>query len=375
MEKMIFTLTEQMKDAIQLLQRTVTVKKISGGVYPEGVLFYKDNLAAISSDLSITYKLTSEETGFVPQLFEKKIIVPIKGLQLILDSAENSEVTLSVEKNILSVKKNNKRGVAQIALTTDEFPEIPKLDVAGKDSIPVKEFLHAIKTTSYAMAKNSSKPLLTGMHMISDGKTLTIYAIDGFRISLWTQPYVSEKFTISIPAKTVDKLTSALSKASGDLTVVRCNGGRQAAFVIGKLVIRTHLLCGDLIDLSTIVKEKKSEVEVEKLPCLSILKTVSMLQEDRKNPVRVSLANDKIVFNYRGANSQYEDECAVSAAEFAESVMIGLNNSYLQETLNACPADTIKVQYDGALSPVLFRSKSEQAEIVQVVVPMRLAAE
>ena len=375
MEKMIFTLTEQMKDAIQLLQRTVTVKKISGGVYPEGVLFYKDNLAAISSDLSITYKLTSEETGFVPQLFEKKIIVPIKGLQLILDSAENSEITLSVEKNILSVKKNSKRGVAQIALTTDEFPEIPKLDVAGKDSIPVKEFLHAIKTTSYAMAKNCSKPLLTGMHMISDGKTLTIYAIDGFRISLWTQPYVSEKFTISIPAKTVDKLTSALSKASGDLTVVRCNGGRQAAFVIGKLVIRTHLLYGDLIDLSTIVKEKKSEVEVEKLPCLSILKTVSMLQEDRKNPVRVSLANDKIVFNYRGANSQYEDECTVSAAESAESVMIGLNNSYLQETLNACPADSLKVQYDGALSPVLFRSKSEQAEIVQVVVPMRLAAE
>ena len=375
MEKMIFTLTEQMKDAIQLLQRTVTVKKVSGGVYPEGVLFYKDNLAAISSDLSITYKLTSEETGFVPQLFEKKIIVPIKGLQLILDSAENSEITLSVEKNILSVKKNNKRGVAQIALTTDEFPEIPKLDVAGKDSIPVKEFLHAIKTTSYAMAKNSSKPLLMGMHMISDGNTLTIYAIDGFRISLWTQPYVSDKFTISIPAKTVDKLTSALSKASGDLTVVRCNGGRQAAFVIGKLVIRTHLLYGDLIDLSTIVKDKKSEVEVEKLPCLSILKTVSMLQEDRKNPVRVNLANDKIVFNYRGANSQYEDECAVSAAESAESVMIGLNNSYLQETLNACPADTIKVQYDGALSPVLFRSKSEQAEIVQVVVPMRLAAE
>lgn len=375
MEKMIFTLTEQMKDAIQLLQRTVTVKKISGGVYPEGVLFYKDNLAAISSDLSITYKLTSEETGFVPQLFEKKVIVPIKGLQLIMDSAENSEITLSVENNILSVKKNSKRGVAQIALTTDEFPEIPKLDVAGKDSIPVKEFLHAIKTTSYAMAKNSSKPLLMGMHMISDGNTLTIYAIDGFRISLWTQPYVSERFTISIPAKTVDKLTSALSKANGDLTVVRCNGGRQAAFVIGKLVIRTHLLYGDLIDLSTIVKEKKSEVEVEKLPCLSILKTVSMLQEDRKNPVRVSLANDKIVFNYRGANSQYEDECAVSAAESAESVMIGLNNSYLQETLNACPADSLKVQYDGALSPVLFRSKSEQAEIVQVVVPMRLAAE
>ena len=146
MEKMIFTLTEQMKDAIQLLQRTVTVKKVSGGVYPEGVLFYKDNLAAISSDLSITYKLTSEETGFVPQLFEKKIIVPIKGLQLILDSAENSEITLSVEKNILSVKKNNKRGVAQIALTNEEFPEIPKLDVAGKDAIPVKEFLRAIKT-------------------------------------------------------------------------------------------------------------------------------------------------------------------------------------------------------------------------------------
>ena len=48
---------------------------------------------------------------------------------------------------------------------------------------------------------------------------------------------------------------------------------------------------------------------------------------------------------------------------------------YLQDTLNACPADSLKVQYDGALSPVLFRSKSEQAEVVQVIVPMRLAAE
>ena len=95
MEKMIFTLTEQMKDALQLLQRTVTVKKGSGGAYPEGVLFYKDNLAAISADLSITYKLTSDETGFVPQLFDERVIVPVKGLQVILDSVENSEITLS----------------------------------------------------------------------------------------------------------------------------------------------------------------------------------------------------------------------------------------------------------------------------------------
>ena len=186
---MIFTLTEQMKDALQLLQRTVTVKKGSGGAYPEGVLFYKDNLAAISADLSITYKLTSDETGFVSQLFDERVIVPVKGLQVILDSVENSEITLSVENNILSVKKNSKRGVAQIALSDKHFPDIPPLDVAGKDAVPVKEFLHAIKTTSYAMSKNESKPLYTGMHMISDGKTLTIFAIDGFRVSLWTQPY------------------------------------------------------------------------------------------------------------------------------------------------------------------------------------------
>ena len=126
MGKMIFTLTEQMKDALQLLQRTVTVKKGAGGVYPEGVLFYKDNLAAISADLSITYKLTSDETGFVPQLFDERVIVPVKGLQVILDSVENSEITLSVENNILSVKKNSKRGVAQIALSDKHFPDITR---------------------------------------------------------------------------------------------------------------------------------------------------------------------------------------------------------------------------------------------------------
>ena len=376
MEKMIFTLTEQMKDAIQLLQRTVTNKKVSGGVYPEGVLFYKDNLAAISADICITYKLTADEIGFTPELFDERVIVPVKGLQVILDTVENSEITLSVEKNILSVKKNSKRGVAQIALTEKSFPDIPALEAVGKDSIPVKVFLRAIKTTSYAMSKNESKILYTGLHMSSDGQSLSLFAIDGFRVSLWTQPYVSERFTMSIPPKTVDKLAAALSKASGNVTVVRCNGGRQAGFVIGKLVIRTNLFSGELMDLKTIMTEKKNEVELEKAPCLSILKTVSMLQEDKlKSPVRVNLANDKIVIRYKGSKTQYEDECAVTAQESAESLMIGLNNSFLQETLNACPSDTLKVQYDGALSPVLFRSKSEQAEIVQAIVPMRLAAE
>ena len=212
--------------------------------------------------------------------------------------------------------------------------------------------------------------------MSSDGQSLSLFAIDGFRVSLWAQPYVSERFTMSIPPKTVDKLAAALSKASGNVTVVRCNGGRQAGFVIGKLVIRTNLFSGELMDLKTIMTEKKNEVELEKAPCLSILKTVSMLQEDKlKSPVRVNLANDKIVIRYKGSKTQYEDECAVTAQESAESVMISLNNSFLQETLNACPSDTLKVQYDGALSPVLFRSKSEQAEIVQAIVPMRLAAE
>ena len=136
MGKMIFTLTEQMKDALQLLQRTVTVKKGAGGVYPEGVLFYKDNLAAISADLSITYKLTSDETGFVPQLFDERVIVPVKGLQVILDSVENSEITLSVENNILSVKKNSKRGVAQIALSDKHFPDIRRADRALRQAFP-----------------------------------------------------------------------------------------------------------------------------------------------------------------------------------------------------------------------------------------------
>lgn len=105
-------------------------------------------------------------------------------------------------------------------------------------------------------------------------------------------------------------------------------------------------------------------VELEKAPCLSILKTVSMLQEDKlKSPVRVNLANDKIVIRYKGSNTQYEDECAVTAQESAESVMIGLNNSFLQETLNACPSDTLKVQYDGALSPVFFVPRANRRRL------------
>ena len=193
MEKMVFTLTEQMKDAIQLLQRTVTVKKGSGGVYPEGVLFYKDNLAAISPDLSITYKLTSDETGFVPQHFEKKVIVPIKGLQLIMDSAENSEITLSVENNILSVKKNSKRGVAQIALTTDEFPEIPNWNLR-----------YDRNNQTYRMLVSICYLVLKGLLQTqSDGTTKLMDFLDEQRMHRLYEKFVLEYYRKEHPELTV----------------------------------------------------------------------------------------------------------------------------------------------------------------------------
>ena len=160
MEKMIFTLTEQMKDALQLLQRTVTVKKGSGGAYPEGVLFYKDNLAAISADLSITYKLTSDETGFVSQLFDERVIVPVKGLQVILDSVENSEITLSVENNILSVKKNSKRGVAQMRSQTSISPIFRRLMWRERTLYPLRSFCTRSRRRATRCPRTSRSPCI-----------------------------------------------------------------------------------------------------------------------------------------------------------------------------------------------------------------------
>ena len=163
MEKMIFTLTEQMKDALQLLQRTVTVKKGSGGAYPEGVLFYKDNLAAISADLSITYKLTSDETGFVPQLFDERVIVPVKGLQVILDSVENSEITLSVENNILSVKKSRRTASAasrRLRFRISIFPIFRRLMWRGRTLFLSRSFCTRSRQRATRCPRTSRSPCI-----------------------------------------------------------------------------------------------------------------------------------------------------------------------------------------------------------------------
>lgn len=379
-EKMIFTITTEIKNALELLKKIASKNK-AGGAMPEGVLFKGDNLAAMNDLLTVSFKLLPSELGLTPQLFEEPQILPIKAINVILDSSEGTEITISEENCTFRIKKSGKKASAKISGFSKEvvFPAIPPVEYEKIDEISVDDFIDAVNATKHAISTNTAKMIYTGVHLIADGENLSMFAIDGYRAALWSTPYKSEDFRLSIPDKCLDVLIQALSKTSGKMSVVQTKVKNKAVFIVNgnRMVIRTRLLEGNVVEHSPMFADGQHRLIVNRKSLISVLKSITVIADDSatKDKMLITYGNDNINLKYSCATAEYEEN--VSAKGNAESeVKMGMNLRFLLDSLNAIKTENVSIDYKGSENPIRITAISDSEDstttVHQLCVPMRI---
>jgi DNA polymerase-3 subunit beta len=261
------------------------------------------------------------------------------------------------------------------ALSADDYPDLPEVEDGFCISLQQKILRDMIEQTAFAVSTNESRPIHTGALFEITDLSLTMVAVDGFRLAVRKEAVEKVEgpaFSFVVPGSALNEV----EKICGDVedSVIVTPGKRQVLFEIGDTQLICRRLEGDFLDYrNAIPRQNPISILVETRALIDSIDRVSVvISEKLKSPVRCVFDHDKVILSAKTGNGEAKDICRVDGD--GEGLEIGFNNHYFMDALRYAPADTVKIELNTGISPAIILPADEKDNFLYMVLPVRLKA-
>ena len=235
-------------------------------------------------------------------------------------------------------------GVAEFEIPALNASDYPSLPVTGADNtmtVKCGMLREMIEKTIYAVSQDDKKPAHTGELFVIEPGSLTIVALDGYRLAIIQRDVeCTRDIRIIIPAKTLQELLKIMGGA----------------------------------DDAVKMKDRKTRVTVECKNFIDTIERASLIITERlKNPLRISFAEDRVTVRCQTPLGKVVDEFAPVSME-GDAVEIGFNNRYLLDALRFSKCEKMVLEINGPLSPVKLLPEDGK-DFIYLVLPVRFKNE
>lgn len=282
---------------------------------------------------------------------EGVVAVPAKMFGEFLGSLNPGKVELSLRDSSLHVKAPGYSGKFQV-MSSEEFPAIPKLTNDTEIcKLNAQTLSYAVSQVVFASAKDSLRPVLTGVLWEMGKKKVRLVATDGFRLAVEeiATDTKTELTSLLVPSRVVSEVV----KLAGDKEVVvgHLSQTNQIYFVLGEVEIVSQLLSGNFPDYQKIMpKEFTTEIKVSKDELHQAVKASYIFARDNSNMIRWQVGEGKLVIL---SNSPEKGECVVEVniEHEGDDLEIIFNAKYVLDYLSIVAGDNLHIGLGGKLSP------------------------
>lgn len=368
-------LQENLEKALALINRTVTAKT---------------QLPVASNILLKTTKKGIEITGtdlenttrtFVLGKTEKEggILIPTRTLTEIINALPKERVTVEVDELIATIT-SGKYKVKIHGISPEEFPEPPPLE--NKEKISIDTILPYSKMVAFAAAADESRAVLTGVLVIFDGKTTTLVATDGYRLSLkklGAEVSFDYKKPISfiIPARVFTEIAKVVAEkrrddeSGGENYLALKDEKNQIVFLLDGVSIFTRLLEGEFPTYEKIIPQTfDTRVVFDKEEFTKAVKLSSIFARESANIVKLKVTK-KGLFLSANAPQVGENLCEVEGTLEGEENEIAFNSRFLLDFLANVDTKEIAFETTGPLNPGVFKIPGDDSYL-HIIMPVRV---
>ena len=268
-------------------------------------------------------------------------------------------------------------GVAEFEIPAMNASDYPSLPVTGADNtmtIPTSMMRELIEKTISAVSQDDKKPAHTGELFVIEPGSLTIVALDGYRLAIIQRDVeCTRDIRIIIPAKTLQELLKIMG---GPDDPVKIDANRRyVVFTTNGYTIMSRLIEGDFLNYESVIpKEKRTRVTVDCKTFINTIERASLIITERlKNPLRITFAEDKITVRCQTPLGKVVDEFA-PVAMTGDPVEIGFNNRYLLDAMRYSKCERMVLEINGPLSPVKILPEDGK-DFIYLVLPVRFKNE
>ena len=321
----------------------------------------KEGLVLSATDLEIGIKIKVA----AKVVEEGRVAVPAKMFIEFLSSLNPGKVTLALEGETLVLTAPGYRGKFQ-TIAAEEFPAIAEVNKESEICLlQVSTLAQAVERVVFASAKDSLRPVLTGVLFEFGKKKIRLVATDGFRLAVEEIAIEGKEDSLRllVPAKVVLEVVRMAS--DGEVVVGHLSSSNQVYFSLGETLIVSQLLSGNFPDYQKILpKEFTTEISVDKGELLQAIKATHIFARDNSNMVKWQVEEGKLTLL---SNSPERGECRVEVAVAltGEPLEIIFNAKYVLDYLSIVEGESLWVGMGGKLAPGMIKDiKRESGQYV-----------
>ncbi len=300
-------------------------------------------------------------------------ILPARLFFDIIRRLPEGPVSVSVDGNYKVSIRAGHSAFTISATGAEDYPELPDVEARGGVSLPQCVLRELISGTIFAVSENQSRPIHTGCLFEVDDTSVTVVAVDGYRLARRTyhpKEPTGRTMRFVAPAAALKEVEKILTDTEEPVTFTL--GPKHILFELGRATLICRLLEGDFLDWRRVVPSDCTVKLVANVGDLSatIERVGLVVTEKLKSPVRCLFEDNLATFRTATTLGVAEDQCSVAGN--GGELEIGFNCRYLADALRAVPGDEVCLELTNGLSPIVFTPVREEDDFAYMVLPVRL---
>lgn len=347
------------------------------------------HLTAAGDSLTITgsdsnYSLVTSLTADIPSGQEGACLIDARILSDMVRRFSGEDVSVKIDDQYQAVIASGQSEFSIMALSAERYTAVPEVDSTRTVSLSQPVLKRLISLVSYAVSINETRGVHTGI--LFDGKAdlLTLVALDGHRMAVAdTAMENEESFRFVAHASPVSEIERLLG-GDEEQTVTIEIGRRYAKFDLGQTQIVARLLDGEFLQYeNSMPKTHSVSAGIDARSMVQSIERVSLLISDKlKNPIRLKFSKGRLDMSCATGLGRAFDALDV---ESEGEIEIGFNHRYLLDALRHATDDTLELQMNGPLQPMLIVPRETAKEDGQaapkdgsyrfLILPVRLNVE
>ena len=337
--------------AISVASRTVAPKSAIPSL--EGLLIQagvKVMLTGYNLETGITVGVPADITE------SGACIMPARLFFDIIRKLPDDEVTVTVDEKFRVFIRGGISSFTITAMNAEDYPELPDVESEKGIPVPQRELREMISGTIFSASENMARPIHTGCLFEISDDSVTVVAVDGYRLALRTAPIVNN------------------GTEDTDEPAVIYLGTKHILFTIGDATLVCRILEGEFLDWRRVLPQNNPiKVTANVRDVTDSIERVSLvISEKIKSPVRCTFGNNTADFRTVSTIGEAHDMC--TTAGDGKDLEIGFNSRYLLDALRAVPTPEVSMELINGLSPIVLNPCDGSGKFSYMVLPVRLKA-
>jgi DNA polymerase-3 subunit beta len=304
------------------------------------------SISATNLDIAITHHIGAK----IKQ--EGSITVPARLMQDFVTTLPGGVIDLDLQETKLNVSTDKYKSVIN-GILADDFPAMPAISGGKSWTINSQDFKKAVQQVGFAASNDETRPVLTGVLILTVEGKLFMAATDSYRLAEKELAANKEEINLLVPASSMQDFQRVLSDDIESVKIT--HDDQQALFQAGDVELVTRLLDGKYPDYKKLIPaDFATTATLKRADLLNVTKVSSLFARESAGSVTIEIDKTAKQLSIRSVASQLGENTATADAKVKGEGSITLNSRYLLDALGVISGEEVVFGFNGKLEPTLI---------------------